>query len=106
MYRVGYVVRLVAQPGKEEDLAAFLRDAEPLAHEETYTPVWLAYRAGHDTFYITDMFADASDREQHLTGPIAAALREHGPGLLAARPEIVPVDVLVAKLPESSKTAG
>lgn len=106
MIEVGFLVRLVAKPGQEEALAAFLTAAEPLAHAETFTPVWFAYRADARTFYITDVFANADDRQKHLDGPIAAALMEHGPGLLAEKPEIIPVDVLVAKVPGQASAAA
>jgi hypothetical protein len=35
----GLFVRLVAKPGKEAELAKFLRDAQPLAEAEAGTPL-------------------------------------------------------------------
>ena len=45
----------------------------------------------------TENQADGQDR--HINGPIAAALMSRADELLAEPPEIVPVDVLAAKLP-------
>jgi quinol monooxygenase YgiN len=92
-------VRLEAKPGKEEDVAAFLRQGLQLANEETTTPLWFALRLGPTTFAIFDAFTDEAGRQTHLNGPIAAALMAHAPGLLAAPPVIERLDVLGAKLP-------
>ena len=97
--KVGLVVRLVAKSGKEEELAAFLAGAQPLAQAEAFTPAWFALRSGSSVFYIVDAFAGDADRQQHLKGAIAAALFEKAPGLLAEPPGIEQVDVLAAKLP-------
>jgi quinol monooxygenase YgiN len=51
------------------------------------------------TFGIFDVFPDDSGRQAHLQGPIAAALMEKADELLAAPPDIKPIDVLAAKLP-------
>ena len=96
---VGLSVRLEAKPGRETDLEAFLRDAAPLAQAEAGTLVWFAIRLGPTTFGIFDAFADEAGRDAHLAGPIAAALGEQAPALLAAPPVIERIDVLAAKLP-------
>jgi hypothetical protein len=47
---------------------------------------------------VLDMtFADENGRQAHLNGPIAAALGQAGPGLLAKEPEIQRTDILAAK---------
>ena len=73
MVKVGLVVRLVAKAGKEEEVAAFLAGAEPLARGESFTPAWFALRTARDVFWIVDAFASDADRERHLTGDIARA---------------------------------
>lgn len=93
------VARIVAKPGKEEEVAAFLAGALPLAQEESFTPVWFALRASPQVFYIVDAFASAADRQQHLDGRIAAALMANASALLAEPPDIATVDVLAAKVP-------
>lgn len=98
-------VRLEAKPGKENELAAFLKQGLQLALEETTTPVWFALRLGPSTFAIFDAFRDEAGRQAHLNGPIAKALMENAPTLLAAPPVIEQVDVLGAKLPQAEAAA-
>jgi quinol monooxygenase YgiN len=92
------LVRLVARPGKEEELAAFLAGALPLARAETSTVVWFTFRISQHEFGIFDAFADETGRQAHLNGEIAAALRARARELLAETPRIEPVDLLAAKL--------
>jgi quinol monooxygenase YgiN len=99
MVNVGLVVRLVAKSGKEEEVAAFLKSALPLAQAEAFTTAWFAFRADKATFYIVDAFADDTGRTSHLNGPIAAALMKNAEALLAEPPSIQKVDVLASKLP-------
>ena len=99
MVNVGLVVRIVAKAGKEEEVAAFLKGALPLAQAESFTPAWFALRADKATFYIVDAFPDDAGRTKHLTGPIAAALMKNAETLLAEPPRIEKVDVLASKLP-------
>ncbi len=96
--QVGLLVRVVAKEGRGPEVAAFLASAAPLAEAEAFTPAWFAYQADERTFYITDVFANEADRQKHLTGPIAAALMAKAPELFAQAPEIIPVNVLAAKL--------
>src|SRR5262249_54025216 len=92
------VVRLVAKPGKEEEVAAFLAGAEPLANAESFTPVWFALPTAPRVFYIVDAFADDAARDKHLHGPIAAALMANADKLLSEAPAIENADVLGAKV--------
>jgi quinol monooxygenase YgiN len=90
-------VRLVAKPGKENDVEEFLKQGLQLAQQETTTPLWFALRLGKSTFAIFDAFRDETGRQTHLNGPIAKALMAQAPNLLAAPPSIEPLDVLGAK---------
>ena len=92
-------VRLVAKPGKEEEVAAFLKQGLELANREEKTPVWFATQFGPSTFGVFDAFRDDAGRQSHLNGPIAKALMAQAPNLLAAPLSIEPMDVLGAKLP-------
>lgn len=96
---VALVVRVVAKPGKEEQVAKFLGGALPLAQTESFTPVWFAFRTAPDVFYIVDAFANDADRTRHLTGEIASALMANASALLAEPPRIEKAEVLAAKLP-------
>jgi quinol monooxygenase YgiN len=98
MVKVGLSARIVAKPGKEEEVAAFLAGALPLAEGEASTTVWFAIRFSKNEFGIFDAFPNDAGRKAHLEGPIAAALMAKAGELLAEPPSIFPVDVLAAKL--------
>ena len=97
--KLALFARLEAKPGKEKDVADFLRQGLALANQEATTLMWFALRVGPTTFAIFDAFGDEAARQRHLNGPIAQALMAHAPTLLAAPPTIEPLDVLGAKLP-------
>lgn len=98
MVKQALVVRLVARPGKEEEVAGFLAAAAPLAQREAFTPVWFALRTGPAVFWIVDAFASDEDRSKHLGGDIARALMAKAPELLAEPPSIEKADVLASKV--------
>ncbi len=99
MVKVALLVRLEAKPGKEEDIANFLRAGLSLVEEEPATTAWFAIRIGPTTFGIFDAFPDEEGRQAHLAGKVAAALKEKASELFAQPPAIEQVDVLAAKLP-------
>jgi len=99
MLTLGLFARLEAKPGKEEDVAAFLKQGLQLANQETTTPLWFAVRLAPTTFAIFDAFHDEAGRQAHLTGPIAKALMARAPDLFASPPVIERFDVLGVKLP-------
>ena len=99
MVSKGLIVKLEAAAGKEEELASFLIDALPLVEAEPQTVAWFALRTGASSFAIVDAFPDEAGRQAHLDGAVAAALIKRADELLAAQPQIEPVDVLAAKLP-------
>ena len=92
-------VELHAQPGKEEELAAFLAGAKPLVDAEAATPAWFGVRFDHATFAIFEAFENEAGRDAHLNGQVAAALMARAGELLAAPPQIRRADVLADKLP-------
>lgn len=98
MLNLSLFVRLEAKPGKENEVAAFLKQGLELANQEAKTPIWFALRLGPSTFAIFDAFRDEQGRQNHLNGPIAQALMAQAPNLLAAPPVIERMDVLGAKL--------
>src|SRR6478752_8506053 len=102
MLKLGLFVRLEAKPGKEKDVAAFLKQGLQMAQQEATTPLWFALRLGPSTFGVFDAFADESGRQAHLNGAIAQALMAQAPNLLASPPVIERVEVLGAKLPKAS----
>ena len=97
--RVGILATLKAKPGKEGQLAEFIRGALPLAVAEPATVTWYAWQMDASTFGIFDTFADNSGRQAHMSGQIAAALMAKAPDLLAEPPSIQNIDILAAKIP-------
>ena len=98
MAKVALLARIVAKPGKEEEVAQFLSSALLLAQQEAQTLVWFALRLSKQEFGIFDAFADEAGRKAHLDGAIAAELMARASELLAEPPRIDAVDVLAAKL--------
>ena len=98
MLTKSFVARIVAKPGQEEQVASFLAGAAQLAQAEATTLVWYALRVSPAVFYIVDAFADEAGRKRHIEGPIAEALMKRAPELFAEPPEILPADVLAAKV--------
>lgn len=95
---VGLLVRIEANPGRESEVEDFLRQGQALVGEEPDTVRWFAIRFGPSSFGIFDAFPDDSGRQAHLSGKVAAALRENV-GELFDEPSIEPVDVIAEKPP-------
>jgi quinol monooxygenase YgiN len=91
-------VRLEAKAGRERDVEDFLRSALDIVDAEDGTPLWFALRLGPSTFGIFDAFPDDDARQAHLSGQVAAALREKGPELLSRDPAIEQIDVIAGKV--------
>jgi len=94
---VGLWVRLEAKPGKEADVAAFLKGGLPIVEDEPETATWYAIQMNQNTFGIFDTFENDQGRQAHLTGRVAAALMAKAGELLAKAPDIVKIDILAAK---------
>jgi quinol monooxygenase YgiN len=99
MVKFALYVPLEARPGKEEEVAAFLRAGLPLVNEEPGTVAWFGVRFGRTSFAIFDAFPDEDARDAHLSGKVAAALMARADELFAAPPQINKLDVVAAKLP-------
>jgi quinol monooxygenase YgiN len=94
---LGLIATLRTKPGKGEELAAFLRSGRELAAAEEGTITWYAWRMDENTYGIFDTFNDEAGRQAHLNGQIPAALAKVGPDLLAADPDIRPIDIIAVK---------
>jgi quinol monooxygenase YgiN len=99
MSKVALYVPLEAKPGKEKELADFLKSAVPLVNAEPGTVSWFAIQNGPSSFAIFDTFDDESGRNAHLSGAVAAALMAKADELLAKPPAIHKIEVLADKLP-------
>ena len=74
MEKLALLARLEAKPGKEQQVADFIKNALPLAEAEPGTVRWYALQIGPSTFGIFDTFADEDGRQAHATGEVAKAL--------------------------------
>ena len=74
MTKFALYVPLEAKPGKEKEVADFLRSALPLVDAEAGTISWFAIQEGPSSFAIFDTFDDEAGRDAHLNGKVAAAL--------------------------------
>ena len=99
MTKFALYVPLQAKPGKEKEVADFLRSAVPLVNAEPGTIAWFAIQEGPSAFAIFDTFNDEAGREAHLNGKVAAALMEKAGELLEKTPEIHKLGILADKLP-------
>jgi quinol monooxygenase YgiN len=99
MAKVALYVPLEAKPGKEIEVAEFLRSALPLVMQEQETMTWYAVQEGPSSFAIFDTFDNDAGRDAHLNGKVAAALMAKAGELLVKPPTIYKLDVLADKLP-------
>ncbi len=92
------LVRLEALPGKEDELAGFLKSAREIVMGEPGMTAWFAIQMGPSTFGVFDVFPDDEARDAHLAGGVGQAL---GPntGVLFSEPSVEKIDILADKLP-------
>jgi quinol monooxygenase YgiN len=101
MTKFALYVPLHAKPGKEGEIADFLRSAVPLVNAEPATISWFAIQEGPSRFAIFDTLDDEAGREAHLNGKVAAALMEKAKAgdLFEKVPEIHKIEIIADKLP-------
>jgi len=97
MVKLALLARLEAKPGKEKEVAEFIKGALPLAKEEPDTIHWFALQMGPSTFGIFDTFEKEEGRKAHLSGKIAQALMAKAPDLFSQPPVIEQVELLAVK---------
>lgn len=95
---------LEAKPGKEQEVANFLKSAQTLAEREQGTITWYAMRLGGPKFGIFDTFADERGREAHVNGEIPKQLFNRAKELLVKDPQIHKFELLGAKVPGMAKS--
>jgi quinol monooxygenase YgiN len=86
-----------AKPGKENEVEAFLKSAQPLAVSEPGTTTWYAVKIGPSTFGIYDTFPDENARTAHINGEIAKALFAKAEELFSKPPTINLLTILASK---------
>ncbi|MGW5307482.1 putative quinol monooxygenase [Streptomyces griseoluteus] len=97
--KVGLYVYVEAKPGKEEEVADFLREGLGLVREEPDTVAWFAVRLSSTGFAIFDVFPTDSARQAHLNGRLGSALMDRAGELFSQPPSVERLDVLAHKLP-------
>ena len=93
------LVRLDVKPGKEEEVANFLKGGLSIVQDEPATITWYALKLGPSTYGIFDTFPDDAGRDAHLAGRVAEALMAKASELFLTPPQIDKVEILAAKLP-------
>jgi quinol monooxygenase YgiN len=99
MDKFALLALLEAKAGKETEVEAFLKSAQPLAVAETGTSTWYAVKLGPSKFGIFDTFRDEAGRNAHLTGEIAKALFAKAEDLFAVPPQVEMLEIMAAKVP-------
>jgi quinol monooxygenase YgiN len=99
MDKFAILALLHARPGKEAEVEAFLKSAQPLVAQETGTTTWYAIEVGPATFGIFDTFANEEGRNAHVNGAVAAALFARAEELFVTPPQIEMAEILASKTP-------
>jgi quinol monooxygenase YgiN len=94
---LGLLAQLEAKSGKGDDLEAFLESGRELAVAEEGTVTWYAFKVDDTHYGIFDTFETEDARQAHIDGEIPKALGQVGDDLLAADPEIRPIDLIAVK---------
>jgi quinol monooxygenase YgiN len=95
--KFGLLARLEAKPGKGEALGEFLEAGRELALAEEETVTWYAFKIDETHYGIFDTFESEEGRQAHVDGEIPKALGQVADDLLAAAPDIGPIDILAVK---------
>ena len=86
-HRTASFIEMPAAPSQADAFAEFLADAAPLVKQsEPGTALWFALKAQdtpQDRLAIFDVFVDASARDAHFAGAVAAALKDNADNLVA-----------------------
>ena len=75
-------VRLEAKKGKESEVENFLRGGLSIVEQEPATIAWFANSTGAIYVWL-DAFPDDTERQAHLAGRVAAALKEKASDLFS-----------------------
>ena len=97
MVKKGLFVKLMAKPGKEAEVEAFLNTGLGLVDDEPLTVTWYAVKFDDSTYGVFDTFDGDEGRDAHLNGKVAAALMANAAELLMEGPKIEKIDILGAK---------
>lgn len=104
--RKALCARLVPRPGKEAEVASFVRGLVALVAGEPDTTAWFGSRLSRSVFAIFGVFQDDAGRQAHLTSGGSRARPLAAVHMLARPPHIQMADVLAVKLCEELVTRG
>jgi len=97
MLKFALYAHLEAKAGKEAEIEAMLKAAQPLATKEPGTKNWYAFSEAPGHYGIFDTFEDEAARQAHLDGQIATILMQKADELLAKPPQIHKIQILASK---------
>jgi quinol monooxygenase YgiN len=97
MSRLAIWAQREAKPGKEKEVAEFLKSAQPLAEREAATLSWYAVKMGPGKYGIFDTFADENGWNAHLNREIAQALFAKARDVFSKPPDVAKPEILAMK---------
>jgi quinol monooxygenase YgiN len=97
MSKIAVLAKLVAAPGKRDDLVAVLSAQVALVNDEAGTEVYALHTAGDDDVWFYELYTNDDAFAFHGTTDAIKALGPKLAGLLAGRPEIIKLQPVVAK---------
>jgi quinol monooxygenase YgiN len=98
MAKLALYVELKAKPGKEAEVAAFLKQGAEMAKAEKGTVHWYGFKEDKGgVFGVFDTFNDESGRDAHLNGEIAKALMAKAEELFSSAPQIHKIELIGEK---------
>ena len=90
-------VMLKAQPGKEADVEAFLKQGAAMSNDEPETVTWYGLKIAPGMYGVFDTFNDEAGRDAHLNGEIAKALMANWDALFLGELRIEKMEILASK---------
>ena len=107
--KIGLLVTMKAQPGKEQAVKDFLLGGLSLVNEELLTQSWYAFQINKNTFGIYDTFESEEGRQAHLSGEVAKALLANAGDLLVdfdVNVHIQAVDLTASEFKKGQENKG
>ena len=99
MAKFAFHVELIAKPGKEADVEAFINQGAVMAGAEPRLVSWYGLKEEDKpgVYGIVDTFDDEVGREEHLKGELAKALMTKAEELFSEAPRIHRLHVVAEK---------
>jgi quinol monooxygenase YgiN len=98
MAKYALYAELKVKPGKEAEVAAFLKEGANMAQAETSTVNWYGFEEDKPgVFGIFDTFNDEAGRDAHLKGEIAQALMAKSAEYFSEAPAIHKITLIAEK---------